>query len=48
MFGGLSVEDSMAEILSRLLRLPPKGGLTVINLPACRGDRGRGGVVLCG
>lgn len=33
MFGGLSVEDSMAEILSRLLRLPPQGRpLTVINL----------------
>ncbi len=33
MFGGLSVEDSMAEVLSRLLRLPPEGRpLTVINL----------------
>jgi DNA helicase HerA-like ATPase len=33
MFGGLGVEDSMADIMARLLRLPPGGRpLTVINL----------------
>ena len=33
MFGGLGVEDSMAEVMARLLRLPPEGKpLTVISL----------------